>query len=523
MIRIRWALVCLLGAQSSVLFAADCGSLKDLKLEDTTITLAEPVTSGLLEIEGAGAPLHGLPAFCRVAGVLRPTSDSDIHFEVWMPQQEWNMRLLGSGNGGFAGSIWYDQFASYLKRGFAVAGSDAGHQAEGTDASWAFGHPEKVRDFGWRGVHLSTERAKQILKAYYGKSQEKAYFDACSDGGREALMEAQRFPDDYDGILAGAPANAWSTMLAAGAGALQSLTADPKAYIPDRKLPAIEKASLAACDALDGLKDGVIGDPAACRFDPKVLLCKGGDAPDCLTEPQVDSLKALYAGTRDAQGNPVFPGFSMGDETAWKEWVVGEDPGASLSSQFVQNYFRYMVTGDPKWNVLTANIDALLQESREKEAADLDATNPDLSRFAARGGKLILYHGWNDPAISPWNTVAYYKGMEKEMGGTKVESFSRLYMVPGMEHCSGGPGAFALGQFGMETAKGPKYGLFDSLQDWIEKGSPDESVAATKYSIGKDGTRKAAMTRPLCAYPKVAKYKGSGETNDAANFACVTP
>lgn len=514
-------LVCFLGVHASLLLAADCGALKNLKLDNTSITLADPVTSGALAIEGAAAPMHDLPPLCRVAGVLRPSSDSEIRFEVWMPEQGWNGRLVGSGNGGFAGSIWYQQLASYVKRGFAVAGSDAGHQAEGTDASWAFGHPEKVKDYGWRAVHLTAERAKQILAAYYGRPEEKAYFDSCSDGGREALMEAQRFPEDYDGILAGAPANAWSTMLAAGASALQTLVGDPKAYIPDMKLPAIQKASLAACDAQDGLKDGIIADPAKCQFDPEVLLCRGEDTLDCLTQPQIDTLKALYAGAKDAQGRVVFPGFSMGDETSWKEWVVGEDPGASLFAQFVQNYFRYIVTNDPKWNVLTANFDDLLKQSAEKGAADLDATNPDLSRFAARGGKLILYHGWNDPAISPWNTVAYYKSVEQEMGEQKTASFVQLYMVPGMEHCSGGPGATALGQFGTPTEKGPKYGLFDSLQGWVEKGSPAEDVVATKYARGADGAMKATMTRPLCAYPKVAKYKGTGDPNDAASFACV--
>ena len=523
MVRIFWVFVSLLGMQSSMLLAADCGGLKDLKLEGTSITLAEPVTSGELGIEGAGAPMRDLPGFCRVTGVLRPTSDSQIRFEVWMPEQGWNARLLGTGNGGFAGSIWYRLMVSYLKRGFAVAGSDGGHQAEAGDASWAYGHPEKVKDFGWRAVHLTTERAKQILNAYYGKSAEKAYFDSCSDGGREALMEAQRFPEDYDGILAGAPANAWSTMLGAGVGALQSLIGDPTAYIPDMKLAAIQKASLAACDALDGVKDGVIGDPAQCRFDPEVLLCKKGDALDCLTQPQVDALKALYAGPKDAQGKVVFPGYSMGDETGWKEWIIGGDPGGSNSAQYVQNYFRYMVTGDPKWNVLTANPDAMLRESIEKKAADLDATNPDLSKFAARGGKLILYHGWNDPAISPWNTVAYYKSVVEEMGEKEAASFTRLYMIPGMEHCSAGPGASAFGQFGMETEKGPKHGVFDSLQEWVEKGSPNEEVIATKYEVDARGAWKVTMTRPLCAYPKVAKYKGAGDTNDAESFACATP
>src|SRR5262249_6876310 len=257
----------------------------------------------------------------------------------------------------------------YLKRGFAVAGTDAGHEAEGTDASWAYGHPEKIKDFGWRAIHLTAERAKQILDAYYGKRPDKSYFDSCSDGGREALMEAQRVPHDYDGILAGAPANAWSTMLAAGAGAMQRLLGDPEDYIPDRKLPVIQRASLAACDTLDGVRDNVIGDPAKCHFDPQVLLCKGDGSSDCLTQPQIDSVKALYAGIKDEHGTVIFPGFSMGDETSWKTWVVGEDPGASLSSRFVQNYFRYIVTDDPKANVLTASVDDLLRQSREKGAA----------------------------------------------------------------------------------------------------------------------------------------------------------
>ena len=359
--RIVRGVVCLVFASAPLLFAADCASLRSLQLPDTKITVAEPITSGVLAIADAGAPMRDLPAFCRVAGEFHPTSDSKIRFEVWLPAQGWNGRLLGGGNGGFAGSIYYGQLAGYLKRGFAVAATDAGHQAEGTDATWAYGHPEKVKDFGWRAIHVTAERAKQILNAYYGKPADKAYFDACSDGGREALMEAQRFPEDYDGILAGAPANAWSTMLAAGASAMQSLFGDPAAYVPDRKLPALQRAALAACDELDGVKDGVIGDPAKCRFDPQVLLCKGEDSADCLTQAQVDSVKALYGGIKDEQGKTMFPGYTMGDETSWKAWIVGEDPGSSLSSQFVQNYFRYMVADDPKMNVLTSKVGELLR------------------------------------------------------------------------------------------------------------------------------------------------------------------
>jgi hypothetical protein len=316
----------LLAASSPLLFAADCASLKNLQLANTGITLAEPVT-GTLDIPDAGVSLTSLPAFCRVAGALHPTSDSDIQFEVWLPAQGWNGRILGTGNGGFAGAIYYPQMAAYLQRGFAVSGTDAGHEAENTDATFAWGHPEKVKDFGWRALHLTAETTKQILNTYYGKPADKSYYDGCSDGGREGLMEAQRFPGDYDGILAGAPANAWTALLTDGAGVMQVLMNDPKAYIPDGKLAAMQRASLAACDALDGAKDSVIGDPSKCSFDPQVLLCKSGDAADCLTQPQIDAARKLYAGIKDSRGQIVFPGLTMGDETGWKEWVVGEDPG----------------------------------------------------------------------------------------------------------------------------------------------------------------------------------------------------
>ena len=518
----RCGLVLVLSACATSLYAADCNSLKFLNLPDTTITLAEPVTSGTLTVIDTRPSFTGLPPFCRVSGVLRPTSDSAIRFEVWLPAQNWNGRLLGAGNGGFAGSIGYDELAAYLKRNFAVAGSDAGHQGNATDATWAYGHPEKVKDFGWRAVHLTRLRAGEIISAYYGKHQNKAYFDSCSDGGREALIEAQRFPTDYDGILAGAPANAWSTMLGEGVMAMQARQSDPRAYFSDLKLPAIQKASLAACDRLDDVKDGIVSDPSKCHFDPKVLLCKGEETPDCLTQPQIATLDSLYSGVHDRSGKIGFPGFTPGDESGWREWVIGQDPTAASGLRYLENYFRYMVTGDPKWNALSADPESSLRQSREKESADLDAVDPNLGKFSAHGGKLILYHGWNDQAISPWNTIDYYKSVEQKMGAA-TESFVRLYMAPGVEHCVGGPGPSFFGQFGLQTAKGPSYGLFDSLVDWVEKGSPDDNVTATKYGPAENGTPKVVMTRPLCAYPKVARYSGSGDSNAAANFTCTAP
>jgi hypothetical protein len=512
-------------SSTSLLHAADCGALKSLKLADTTITMAESVTSGDLDGPGIETPLHGLPAFCRVAGVLRPTSDSLIKFEVWIPESDWNGRFLGVGNGGFAGSIGYRQLGGNLQRGFATAGSDAGHTAEAEDATWAFGHPEKVKDFGWRAVHLTTERAKTIIAAYYGKPASKAYFDSCSDGGREALMEAQRFPEDYDGILAGAPANNWVHMVSSGVDVAQATRGNPDSYISSLKLPAIQRASLAACDAQDGVKDGIINDPAKCHFDPQVLLCKGaelgGDSIECLTQPEVNSLKKLYQGGVDSHGASIFPGFVLGDETGWRDWVLGMGPGAASGDGYVRNYFSYMVSGDPKWNVLTANVDASLKQAVEKTGEELDSTNPDLSKYAARGGKLIIYHGWNDPAISPWNTIHYYDSVQKQMGTEKASSVVRLYMAPGVEHCAGGPGPSFFGQLGLPTTGAAKYGIFDSLVDWVEKSTPPESIVATKYAPGADGANKVAMTRPLCPYPQVAKYTGTGDTNDAANFSCA--
>src|SRR6185437_12985802 len=272
--------------------AANCSALSGLKLPNTTITAAETAPAGSFN-PPYGNAVDKVPAFCRVAGVIKPTTDSDIHFEVWMPASDWNGKYLGVGNGGFAGTIDFNAMAGNLKRGYATAATDTGHQADSVDASWAYKHPEKVIDFGYRGLHETTERAKAIIQALYGHAAQRSYFDSCSDGGREALMEAQRFPEDFDGILAGAPANYWTHLLTAAIGGAQALYADPSAYFSAMKLPAIHAAVLAACDASDGVKDGVINDPPRCHFDAAVLLCKGRETRTCLTAPQIAALKKL--------------------------------------------------------------------------------------------------------------------------------------------------------------------------------------------------------------------------------------
>ncbi len=501
---------------ASAAVGENCAALASASLPATTITKAEAITTGTL-VTPYGDTLTGLPAFCRVTGVLRPSADSTIRFEVWLPQTGWNYKFLGSGNGGFAGNIYYGMMAGYLKRGYATAGTDTGHQAGAEDASWAYRHPEKIRDFGYRGLHLTTERAKSLIASFYGKPASKAYFESCSDGGREALMEAQRFPADYDGILAGAPANDWTHLLSSGLASSKAIDGDPAAYIPAMKLPAVTAAVLAACDAQDGLRDGILNDPRTCHFEPETLQCKGEDELTCLTAPQVASLKTLYSGGKDSAGRALFPGLMPGDEAgAWPSWVIGTGPGVS---NYVQGFFRYMVMNDPTWNPLTADKDAAAAKAQQTMAEDLNATDPDLSRFAARGGKLILYHGWNDPAISPLNTIAYYGSMQAKLGAAKTAEFVRLYMVPGMEHCAQGPGPNAFGQLGIPTAAGPKYGIETALESWREDGTAPGAVIATKYVAGN----KVEMMRPLCVYPQIARYDGKGDRNVAGSFACVQP
>lgn len=503
-------------------FAAECSALKSLHLPDTTIIAAERTGPGVVPgpaLVGSVSPQQ-MPAFCRVTGVLRPTADSVIRFEVWLPEAAaWSGRIVNSGNGGFAGSIDYRQMSNNLQRGYATAGTDAGHQAEAEDASWAYHHPEKIADFGYRAIHLTALRSKDVVKAFYGKPQTTAYFDACSDGGREALMEAQRFPEDYDGILAGAPANNWVHMLSAGISLAQVTTRNPAAYISSMKLPAINRASLAACDAQDGLKDGVVSDPAHCNFDPAVLLCKGADDVSCLTSPQVGSLRAFYGGGHDVAGKEIFPGLLPGDENPiWHDWILGNAPNGS---NYVSGFFRYMVYGDPTWQALTANPAEALKLATERVGKDIDATDPDLTRFAARGGKLMIYHGWNDPAISPWNTVNYAKQVTTTMGADRAASMLRVYLVPGMEHCINGPGPNLLGQLSAPAAAGPGTGALDLLQIWVEKGQAPGIVLAAKIT----GTREAPIrtVRPLCPWPQEAKYDGKGDPKVPGSFTCVAP
>jgi len=525
-------LSCAAYGQNTPYSPQSCERLAQLELPGAKILLAQTVAAGAFTPPSNSTPrpvvdasfYKTLGAFCRFMAVAMPSADSSIKVEVWMPVNDqngsaWNGKLQGQGNGGFAGEIGYHQMGIAVHQGYATVGTDTGHSGAGTDASWALEHPEKVTDYGYRGIHEMTLVAKAAIKAFYGKDPQHSYFKGCSNGGRQALMEAQRFSGDYDGILAGAPANFFTHLLTKALADAQATTLDPSSYIPSSKLPAIARAVNAACDAPDGVADGILNDPRNCHFDPAKIVCKDGDSEKCLTTAQVITLKRLYQGPPDSEGHEIFPGYLPGAEEGsggWGAWITGSAPGKSLLFAFAGGYFSNMVYEKADWNYKQTSVDQALKAADEKTAQVLNATETNLAAFKARGGKLILYHGWNDPAISAVNTINYYNQVVSKMGEQETKAFAMLYMVPGMQHCGGGPGPDSFGQGG-GGAKDAQHNVAVALEQWVEKGIAPTAIVATK----DEGGDPAKMTRLLCPYPQIAKYKGKGNPNDAASFACA--
>jgi feruloyl esterase len=488
----------------AVTSASSCESMSSLALPNTSITLAQVVPAGTFRLPGTGPvtpQFSQLPTFCRVAATLTPSSDSDIKIEAWLPIANWNGKFEAVGNGGLAGTMSYGWLASALQEGYATASTDTGHA--GANASFAIGHPEKVIDFAYRAVHEMAVKSKAIIAAFYGRAPRFSYFTGCSTGGRQGLMEAQRYPEDFDGIIAGAPAND-QTHLSAWRFAVEAkILQGPASVVPPAKLALLNRAVLAACDAIDGVTDGLLADPRQCQFDPATLLCRGFDRDDCLTAQQIEAVKMGYAPARRATGELIFPGLVPGGETGW-DMLTGTKPEPGSIDV---GMFRFVAHEDPAWDWHTFNLDrdtSLI----DKKAGFIDAVNPDLSAFRARGGKLLIYHGWNDGgsdgAISPLNTVNYYASVLARMGSSQ-QDWLRLFMVPGMEHCGGGPGP-------------AQVNWMAALERWRESGIAPDRLIASRVS-----DNHVNMTRPICSYPAVAKYNGVGSTNDAANFACKAP
>jgi pimeloyl-ACP methyl ester carboxylesterase len=492
--------------------ATPCESLTSLTLPNTTITLAMSVAAGAFTPEKSAAgiptpppvpPYTKLPAFCRVAVSVKPVADSDIRFELWMPASGWNGKFVGVGNGGYSGEIWYWAMTEPLARGYATASTDTGHRGSVVDASFAAGHPEKWTDFAYRAVHEMTVKSKAIIAAFYGNPTRRAYWNGCSTGGRQGLMEAQRYPEDYDGIIAGAPANYMSRLSAQFIWVSQALHKEPGSFIPPDKLQVLHSGVVNACDARDGVKDGILENPASCKFDPAVLACKGPDTSSCLTPPQVEAARQIYGGSVNPRTKQVlFPGLAPGAELGWSTGVgqVMKEP-----IPLVTGIFKFVVFNDPAWDYRNYDFDK--DDERARQASrSIDALDANLKKFFDRGGKLLQYHGWADPGIPPQNSIDYYDGVLAVHGGaSKVNDSYRLFMVPGMDHCGGGEGP-------------DRFDALSALDTWVEKKQPPNQILASRT---RDGT--VDRTRPLCPYPQVAVYKGSGSTDDAMNFTCRVP
>jgi feruloyl esterase len=466
--------------------AGSCESLIGLSPPHTYITLAH-ISSSVLPPE--------IPV-CLVTFTLKPTTDSDIHVELWLPPTRgWNGKYMAVGNGGWSGSINHNAMADALRRGYATSSTDTGH--EGGSAAFALGHPEKLIDYAFRSEHEMATVSKAIIADYYGKPQRFSYWNGCSAGGKQGLKEAQQFPADFDGIVAGSPAANWTGRAAQAIWSAQAVHNNESAFIPRAKYQFIHQAVLAACDKLDGVEDGVLENPRRCTFDPKVLTCAGDDGPQCLTPPQAEAARRLYSASLNPRTHqPLYSGLEKGSELGWGTWA-GPTPLA-----IALDHFRYIVFENPAWDFRTLNFDADIARAETLDAHRINATDPNLAPYFQRGGKLIQYHGWNDPQISPGNSVAYYESVSAKLGS--VNDSYRLFMVPGMAHCGGGEGPNT-------------FDMIDALEKWVETKQAPDRITATRLTNGKP-----IRSRPLCPYPQVAIYKGSGSTDEATNFTCAS-
>ncbi len=441
-----------------VVAAASCADLANLTLPGVTIESANEVLGGELAPAEAQQPLH-VRELCRVIGAAAPTSDSDIKFEVWIPTAEgWNHKLLGTGNGGFGGSISYGAMAGALDRGYAVAGTDTGHT--GDQMEFGQGHPEKIVDWSYRAIHVMTQAAKIIIRDLRGEFPRHSYFQGCSTGGQQALSEAQRYPDDYDGIVAGAPGNNRIRLII---GFLWSWvathTANGEPLLSHAQLARLTRAAVARCDTRDGVRDGLIADPRHCDFDPAELACANGSGDAvCLTQEQIEAVRKVYAGARNPRtGVQLFAGWARGSESGWGPYIVDPKEPVRLG------LFRYFTFNDPAWDWRTFDWDRDV-EFVEARVPYLSAVSPDLSGFRSRGGKLLMYAGWADPVVPPADVASYYEAVARTMGGVrKTGEFFRFFGVPGMGHCGGG-----------KTVD-----LLSALEDWVERGQAPERITAS--------------------------------------------
>ena len=470
------------GIFSVAAFAAGtaCEKLTEMTIPNVTVRSASMVRS-----------TEALPAHCRIQAVGRPVADSEIEFEVWIPAAAtWNGKFQGVGNGGYSGALAYSAMTQALQRGYATASHNTGHP--GDTLRFGQGHPEKVIDYAHRAAHVMTENAKLFIRAHTGRFAERSYFVGCSAGGHQAMQEAQKYPDDYDGIVAGAPA---SNRLRQTFGFNWSWRAlhreDGSLIVAAAKMPMVTKAVIEACDGIDGLRDGILEDPRRCGdIDlSKVLMAE-----------EAEAVRKVWAGVKSPKtGAQIFAGWPMGSEDlgdqSWRQYLVNPSEPSRA------DLFRFYLFHDPNWDFRTLDLDGDLAYADQK-LGFMNATDQDLSAFKRRGGKLLMYAGWADPVVPPADTAAYYEGVLKTMGEPQTREFFRLFMAPGMGHCGGGPGP-------------NQFDAVGALDEWVTKGTAPEMLIARHAKKG--------ISRPLCVYPQVARYRGSGGVEDAASFTCVNP
>jgi hypothetical protein len=491
--------------------ARDCASLAKLKV-DGKVTSATIVPAGAFQQPaGPGAPpgvggttYKDVPEFCRVQATLTPTKDSDIKVEVWLPAAGWNGKFVAVGNGIWAGQLSYSAMADPLKQGYAVATTDTGHTGSGLDAKWAVGHPEKLVDFGYRAVHEMVVTGKQAIGAFYGSKPKLSYWNSCSTGGRQGLMEARRYPADFDAISAMAPANPMTGLMVQSMWVGWAPKHAPGGALPPATMGMVHAAVVKQCDRLDGAEDGLIGDPRHCGFDPASLQCKAGETSGCLAQAQVEALHMIYGGVRDASGKVIRPGWPLGSEMQLALLIGGNEPFPVATS-----YFRDLVyAGQPGWDWKVSDYGKEWADARAFGGDMLDVAPGALGPFFARGGKLLLSHGWTDGLIPANNTVEFYTGLLGALPD-RQESQVRLFMVPGMDHCGGGEGAST-------------FDTIAAIDGWATSGRAPERIVATRTpSPNPNAPKLAPISRPLCPYPLIARYDGRGDVNSEKSFVCA--
>lgn len=476
----------------------NCSALAKIRLVNTRVGSVTTIQNGQMH-------------FCRVAAVSTPTQDSNINFEIWLPPpSRWNGKLYSSVGGASLGAIVLNAMQKGVERGYASMSEDRGHAGRDdkgstftADGSWAPGHPQKIIDWGYRAQHVSTVATKHIVAAYYGKMTQHSFFEGCGTGGQQAIMEAERFPQDFDGIIAAAPALGVTHAMASMLWASMPAQLNPQNAIPDNKLALLHKAALDACDGLDGVKDGLIGRPLACQIDPTILQCKFGDAAECLTPEQVQTAMKIYGGPKRSNGQSIAPGYLPGSEMGWAFYMKGTAPG--MTAEFLRDWA--FEQKDYDFRTFDFDSDWTKLNARQVSGRSLaKIVNPvgDLARYRQLNGKLLLWVGAADAHASPGASVKYYNTVVEKSLAIAPQETLRLFVAPGVANCTGGEGP-------------DKYDMLGALENWVEHGRLPERINPSKPATERSATRAL----PLCPYPLVADYSGSGDVNDSDNFICI--